>query len=63
VNAVATAWDAVPVVILVQRRGMPVAVMAAAPGVCGWHQVTDFDNFLRFFLGHFILLSGWFGLS
>jgi hypothetical protein len=35
-------------------------IAAAAFGVFGWFQVTDFDGFLSFFL-HFILLScfGW----
>lgn len=50
VNAVATAWDEVPVGILVQRRGMPVAVMATAFGVSKWHQITNLDSFFRFFL-------------
>ena len=49
VNAVATPWDVVPVRILVQRRGMPVAVMATAFGVSEWHQITDLIVFLAFF--------------
>ena len=50
VKALATTWDEVPVQILVQRRGMPVAVMATASGVLEWHQITNLDIFLRFFL-------------
>jgi hypothetical protein len=50
VNAVATAWDVVAVRLLVQRRDMPVAVMATAFGVSQWHQITDLDSFSRFFL-------------
>ena len=34
----------------------------AAFGVFCGLQVTDFDSFLRFFVFHFILLSGWSGL-
>ena len=62
VNAVATPCGVPRLRSLVQQRGMPMAVVAAAFGVFGWHQVTDFDSFLRFFLCHFILLSIWFGL-
>ena len=46
----------------VQPKGVA-AVVAAAFGVFGWQQVTEFDSFLRFFLCHFILLSIWFGPS
>jgi hypothetical protein len=62
VKAEATAWDEVPVQILIQRRGMPLAVMATASGVFAWHQITDLDGFFCFFLCHIILLSHWFGL-
>jgi hypothetical protein len=55
VNAIATAWDAIPVLALVQQPAVAVAV--AASGVFCGLQVTDFDSFLRFFLCHFILLS------
>lgn len=50
VKADATAWDEVPLGILAQRRVMPVPMMATAPGVFEWHQVTDLDSFFRFFL-------------
>lgn len=53
-NAIATAWGAIPVLALVQQPA--VAVVAAYGVFCGL-QVTDFDSFLRFFLCHFILLS------
>lgn len=46
----ATAWDVVPIRIPVQRRNMPVAVMAAAFGVFKRRQITDLDSFFRFFL-------------
>jgi hypothetical protein len=61
-NTAATAWGVPRFLFLVRQRGMPMAVVAAAFGVFGWHQVTDFDSFFRFFLCHFILLSIWFGL-
>jgi hypothetical protein len=50
VKAVATAWDKVPVQILVQRRGMALAVMATAFDVSEWRQIADLDSFFRFFL-------------
>ena len=40
----------------------PVAAMAAAVDVFGWHQVTELDNLFRFFLCHFLLFSCCFGL-
>jgi hypothetical protein len=48
VNAVATAWDVVPVRILVLTPRYAVAVMATAFGVSQWHQITDLDSFSRF---------------
>jgi hypothetical protein len=50
VNAVATSRRMPRFVFLVQPQGMPMMVVAAAFGVFGWHQVTDFDSNLRFFL-------------
>jgi len=57
VNAVATAWGRAPrALFLVQQRAKLVAVaaVAAAVGVFGWHQVTDYNANFGFLCSHVI---------
>jgi len=57
VNAVATAWGVRPgSFFLVQQRAKLVAVVAvaAADGVFGWRQVTDFNAKFGFLWSHVI---------